>query len=189
MVKINDPVLGEAGLQLKNEKQPGVAELSESLQLVIDAQLFRRKLYVVSDSFTPGGVSGKSFFAEYRSPPNEGIEWFVGSYANASLVTFFLLQAQVTSVKNTTATTVANLTLPASTNTRIIGASNVNLPLTGDRFIPDRVYVPAGQNLIMTVFSGAVLPAEQVGWTMMGWSVPNPRAIVVVPFETQPVSP
>ncbi len=193
MAKINDPVLSEIGQALGNDKLLEVAQLGDVLLPTIDSFPYTRKLYLASELIVPSGGPGSAVSASYRSPVTEGIEWFAGNVSAAGQLLTALVQQQVSSAKLTTALTMGRAQIPAGVSVPFLGDVEVEMPVTNrDYWIPKRIYIPAGSLFVFTLFTtgGADLANNQIGWNMLGWSVPIPRGdTLVVPPDVPIVVP
>jgi len=187
MVKINDPVLAEAGIQLANEKQLPVATLADQLVLTLEGETFRRRLLMVSDTAVPTGTSGANFLATYRTPLGSAIRWFAGSVDNANQNIVCEVRAEYDSSKGVRTVAYSRRRILTNTQANIIGAAGSGFAAAED-FVADSVWTPPGGLLILDIRPNAGnFDVNAITWAILGWTEAIPRtgtdADVLQPFK------
>lgn len=175
MVKINDQVLAEAGIQLANEKVLPVANLSDQLVLTLDGEPFRRRLVLVFDTVTPsGGVAG-NILATYRSPKDAAIRWFAGSVSNANAKTKILVTAQYDSPKGKKTVAHSFRDVQNGLQANFIGAIAVGT-IPQSQYVSPSVWVPPDGLLVLELEPDTGnFNANAINWTLVGWTEAIPR--------------
>jgi len=175
MVKINDQVLAEAGLQLSNEKVLPVANLSDQLVLTLDGDPFRRRLLSVFDVAVPTGTSGASFLATYRSPKDAAVSWFGGSISNANVKLKILVTAQHNSPQGTKSVAYSFRDVQNNLQANFIG-SVYGGTIPQSQYVAKSVYVGPDSLLVLEFEPDAGnFNVNAFNWTLVGWTEPVPR--------------
>jgi len=175
MVKINDQLLAEAGIQLANEKQLPVAELADTVVLTLEGEPFRRRLLLVFDTVTPsGGVSG-NILATYRSPKDASVRWFSGSVSNANVKTKVLVTAQYDSAKGKKTVAHSFRDVQNGLQANFIGAIAVGT-IPQSQYVSPSIWVPPDSLLVLEFEPDAGdFNANAINWTLIGWTEAIPR--------------
>jgi len=176
MVKINDQVLAEAGIQLKNEKVLPVADLSEQLVLTLDGDPFRRRLMNIFDLAVPSGASAAGFLATYRAPKDAAIRWFAGSLSNANVKLKVLVTVQYTSPKGKQSVAYSFRDVQTGLQASFIGAGSGGT-IPQPQYIANSIWCPPGGLLVLDFETdgGGNWNTNAFNWTIVGFTEPAPR--------------
>ncbi len=155
MAQINDPVLGEIGLDLVRSEQIVGADLLPAVLPVVHVAPYRRRLLNFRDDFIPdGGAGGIQFLL--TCPETES--WLVinGSVVNAGaddlLVSSFVRPGGGGAGQKLYVP--LNRRITAFQTGIIIGAGvPIRTSTSQEQFIPDTVEVPTGAELSLTLTS------------------------------------
>lgn len=188
MVKVNDQVLAEVGIDLGNEKQLPIANLSDSVVVTLAGEPFRRRLLQVFDTAAPSGANGDSFLATYRSPKDAAVRWFAGSLSNANVKLELLVTAQYDSAAGKKSVAHSFRDIQSGLQANFIGAVGVGTIPQPD-YVSESIWVPPDSLLILEFEpEGASWNTNAFNWTIMGWTEAPPRtgskAEVVKPDKT-----
>lgn len=176
MTKINDQVLAQIGLELRNDKIPPTAVLLDSIQPTIETEPFRRRM--VSAEFTAASLTGApgSFEVSYDSPEGHAIRWYGVSCLNKNVP--IICQVQGTDVSPSGIAAVVWSTVKVDTDeSRLLIGDQQSRHQRQIDFTSSTVLVPASRRLTIFVApeAGSFTAALKILIHLVGFTEPMPR--------------